>query len=87
MKTSIKYNRSRIMRNAWYMFKKNLCKSFAAALRKAWANERYNVLCALAEGRDLAAEDELAKKNTNNRTGFIDVPADYYGVYGRYYGD
>lgn len=35
MKTPIKYNRSRIMRNAWYMFKKNLCKSFAAALRKA----------------------------------------------------
>ena len=43
MKTS-KYNLPKIMRNAWYMFKVKMYKTFAAALRKAWANEKRNML-------------------------------------------
>ena len=49
-----KYNLPKIMRNAWYMFKVNLYKTFAEALRKAWANAKRHMLYATIEGRSLA---------------------------------
>lgn len=86
MKTS-KYNLPKIMRNAWYMFKVKMCKTFAAALRKAWANEKRNVLYATIEGRDLAAEDAHATAAARMPWTPVAVPADYYSEQGRYYGD
>lgn len=40
MKPKIKYNLSKIFRNAWYMFRVKMVKNFAEALRKAWKNEK-----------------------------------------------
>ena len=81
-----KYNLSKIMKNAWYMFRVKMGKTFAACLKKAWWNEKYNHLVALCEGRDLAEEDARAK-TTTYRPELLTVPADYYGERGRYYGD
>ena len=54
MKATSKYNLSKIFRNAWYMFKAKMCKTFAAALRKAWRSEKLAMLAAKIEGRNLA---------------------------------
>lgn len=86
MKATTKYNLSKIMRNAWYMFKVKMCKTFAAALRKAWTNEKRNMVYAAIEGRNLAAEDARIE-TTTYRPELLMVPADYYGERGRYYGD
>lgn len=86
MKATSKYNLSKIFRNAWYMFRRKMHKTFAACLRKAWRNEKYNRLVALSEGRNLAEEDARAK-TTTYRPELLTIPADYYGEYGRYYGD
>ena len=34
------YNKSKIMRNAWYLKRANASMSFSAYLRKAWRNEK-----------------------------------------------
>ena len=34
------YNKSKIMRNAWYLKRANASMSFSACLKKAWRNER-----------------------------------------------
>lgn len=86
MKATSKYNLSKIFRNAWYMFKTKMCKTFAAALRKAWRSEKLAMLAAKIEGRNLAEEDVQAKTTTYNPE-LLTIPADYYGEYGRYYGD
>ncbi|WP_278766835.1 hypothetical protein [Alistipes putredinis] len=86
MKTS-KYNLPKIMRNAWYMFKVKMYKTFAAALRKAWANEKRNMLYATIEGRSLATEDAHAIAAARMAWTPVTVPTDYYGEQGRYYGD
>lgn len=44
------YNRSKIMRNAWYMFRVKMVKNFAEALRKAWKNEKLANIRAMIEG-------------------------------------
>ena len=51
MKATSKYNLSKIFRNAWYMFKTKMCKTFAAALRKAWRSEKLAMLAAKIEGK------------------------------------
>lgn len=80
------YNKSLVMKNAWYMFRVHMAKDFAEALRKAWANEKRRHMYALIEGRDLAAEDARAQQTTY-RPERLAAPDDYYGVPGRYYGD
>ena len=55
MKPKIKYNLSKIFRNAWYMFRVKMVKNFAEALRKAWKNEKLANIRAMIEGRPLAA--------------------------------
>lgn len=75
------YNLSKIMRNAWYLKRANASMTFSACLRKAWRNEKMVVMTARIEGRTL--EEPKATDWTPSSI----IPADYYGVRGRYYGD
>lgn len=38
--TRTRYNKSKIMRNAWYLKRANASMTFSACLRKAWRNEK-----------------------------------------------
>ncbi len=80
------YNKSKIMLNAWYMFRVKMAKNFAEALRKAWKNEKMANIRAMIEGRTLIGENVQAA-TTTYCPGVLTVPVDYYGVRGRYYGD
>ena len=66
------YNKSKIMRNAWYLKRANASMTFSACLRKAWRNEKLAVM----EESKVAEWHPLAN-----------VPADYYGNSRTYYGD
>lgn len=78
MKTFCK---SKIMKNAWYLKKVQPSMSFSACLRKAWRNEKLAAMTAKIENRPMTAPKAADWKPLAN------VPADYYGVRGRYYGD
>lgn len=80
MKTT--YNKSKIMRNAWYLKRVQPSKSFSECLRKAWRNEKLAVMTARVEGR--TTEEPTT---TTYRPELLQVPANYYGVANRYYGD
>ena len=84
MKT--RYNKSKIMRNAWFLRKIQPTMAFSVCLRKAWRNEKLAMLAAKIEGRNLAEEDAQAKTTTYN-TELLRITAANYGEYGRYYGD
>ena len=43
------YNKSKIMRNAWYLKRANASMSFSACLRKAWRNEKIAVMTAISK--------------------------------------
>lgn len=43
------YNKSKIMRNAWYLKRANASMTFSACLRKAWRNEKLAVMTAIIE--------------------------------------
>ena len=66
------YNKSKIMLNAWYMFRVKMVKNFAEALRKAWNNEKLANIRAMIEGRtpeeasvpEAAGEHSAAAKNS-----------------------
>lgn len=77
--------RRRIMANAWRMFKTS-STTFAMALRVAWRNMKYHILSLALEGRNTG---DLYKPNGEPEVDFgpLPVPAGYYGVSGRYYGD
>ena len=47
------YNKSKIMRNAWYLKRANASMSFSACLRKAWRNEKLAVMTAIIENRPM----------------------------------
>jgi hypothetical protein len=74
-------NKSRIMKNAWYL-KRVSSMAFAACLRKAWRNEKLAMMRAKIEKRPTEQP-----KATEYRPGLLTVPADYYGVRKQYYGD
>ncbi len=78
------YNKMKIMSNAWYLHR-SLHMTFAAALRKAWADEKRRNIAAMIEGRNLAEEDAAAQAANPWRP--IAVVAGYYGDANRYYGD
>ena len=44
------YNKSKIMRNAWYLKRANASMSFSACLKKAWRNEKLAILTAVYTG-------------------------------------
>lgn len=76
-----RYDKSKIMRNAWYLRKVQPATGFSACLRKAWRNEKLAVMAAKIENRQVEEPKPSQWKLLAN------VPADYYGVQGRYYGD
>ena len=55
MKT--RYNKSKIMRNAWFLRKIQPTMAFSVCLRKAWRNEKLAMLAAKIEGRNRVADD------------------------------
>ena len=76
------YNKSKIMKNAWYLKKVQPGKSFGECLRKAWRNEKLAMLTAKIENRPTEQP-----KATEYRPELLIVPADYYGNSRTYYGD
>lgn len=76
-----RYNKSKIMRNAWYLKKVQPSMSFSACLKKAWRNEKMAMMTALVEHRPL--ETPAAAEWHPLAT----IPADYYGDSRTYYGD
>lgn len=82
------YNKSKIMRNAWYLLKRKIVKTFSAALCKAWFNEKLNVVRALAEGRTITESKALAC-NAPNSPEFAAGCLAYYADArsGQYFGD
>lgn len=75
-----------VMSNAWYIFKLRVYKvnTFAEALRKAWANMQRKAIDYFIDGLDPNIELNRPLLDTCS---IVEVPADYYGVSGRYYGD
>lgn len=80
--TRTRYNKSKIMRNAWYLKRANASMSFSACLRKAWRNEKIAVMTAIIENRPM----EEPKRPVLDPLPLI-IPADYYGDSRTYYGD
>ena len=76
------YNKSKIMRNAWYLKKSQPSMTFSACLRKAWRNEKLAVMTAIIENRPM----EEPKRPVLDPLPLI-IPADYYGDSRTYYGD
>lgn len=75
------YNKSKIMKNAWYLKKANTSMSFSTCLRKAWRNEKLAIMTAKIENRPME-EPKVAEWHP-----LANVPADYYGNSRTYYGD
>ena len=71
--TRTRYNKSKIMRNAWYLKRANASMTFSACLRKAWRNEKLAVMTAIIENRPME-ESKVAEWHP-----LANVPADYYG--------
>ena len=76
------YNKSKIMRNAWYLKKVQPSMTFSACLKKAWRNEKLAMMAAKIENRPTEQP-----KATEYHPELLIVPADYYGTSRTYYGD
>ena len=76
------YDKSKIMKNAWYLKKVQPGKSLGDCLRKAWRNEKMAVMTAIIENRPM----EESKRPALDPLPLI-IPADYYGDSRTYYGD
>ena len=72
------YDKSKIMKNAWYLKRMQSSMTFSACLKKAWRNEKLAIMTARIENRPTATE---------YRPELLTVPSDFYGVRGMYYGD
>lgn len=76
------YNKSKIMRNAWYLKKVQPSMTFSACLKKAWRNEKLAMMTARIENRPTEQP-----KTTEYHPELLKVPTGFYGVRGMYYGD
>ena len=76
------YNKTKIMRNAWYLKKVQPSMSFSASLKKAWRNEKLAMMTRRVENRPMEQP-----KAAEYRPQLLAVPADYYGNGRTYYGD
>ena len=76
------YNKTKIMRNAWYLKKVQPSMSFSASLKKAWRNETLAMMTRRVENRPMEQP-----KAAEYRPQLLAVPADYYGNSRTYYGD
>ena len=75
------YNKSKIMKNAWYLKKMQPSMTFSACLKKAWRNEKIAMMTAIIENRPME-EPKAAEWHPLST-----IPADYYGDSRTYYGD
>ena len=76
------YNKTKIMRNAWYLKKVQPSMSFSASLKRAWRNEKLAMMTRRVENRPMEQP-----KAAEYRPQLLAVPADYYGNSRTYYGD
>ena len=76
------YDKSKIMKNAWYLKKVQPGKSLGDCLRKAWRNEKLAMMTRRVENRPMEQP-----KAAEYRPQLLAVPADYYGNSRTYYGD
>ena len=76
------YNKTKIMRTAWYLKKVQPSMSFSASLKKAWRNEKLAMMTRRVENRPMEQP-----KAAEYRPQLLAVPADYYGNSRTYYGD
>ena len=76
------YNKTKIMRNAWYLKKVQPSMSFSASLKKAWRNAKLAMMTRRVENRPMEQP-----KAAEYRPQLLAVPADYYGNSRTYYGD
>ena len=76
------YNKTKIMRNAWYLKKVQPSMSFSASLKKAWRNEKLAMMTRRVQNRPMEQP-----KAAEYRPQLLAVPADYYGNSRTYYGD
>lgn len=76
------YNKTKIMRNAWYLKKVQPSMSFSTSLKKAWRNEKLAMMTRRVENRPMEQP-----KAAEYRPQLLAVPADYYGNSRTYYGD
>lgn len=76
------YNKTKIMRNAWYLKKVQPSMSFSASLKKAWRNEKLAMMTRRVENRPMEQP-----KAAEYHPQLLAVPADYYGNSRTYYGD
>ena len=76
------YNKTKIMRNAWYLKKVQPSMSFSASLKKAWRNEKLAMMTRRVENRPMEQP-----KAAEYRPQLLAVPADFYGNSRTYYGD
>ena len=76
------YNKTKIMRNAWYLKKVQPSMSFSASLKKAWRNEKLAMMTRRVENRPM--EQPKAAEYRPQR---LAVPADSYGNSRTYSGD
>lgn len=76
------YNKTKIMRNAWYLKKVQPSMSFSASLKKAWRNEKLAMMTRRVENRPMEQP-----KAAEYRPQLLAVPADYHGNSRTYYGD
>ena len=67
------YNKTKIMRNAWYLKKVQPSMSFSASLKKAWRNEKLAMMTRRVENRPMEQP-----KAAEYRPQLLAVPADYY---------
>lgn len=86
MKTA--YNKSKIMRNAWYLKSVQPMMSFSECLKKAWRNEKLRIMQRLAEGMP-ADEPAATTYRPADSPAFAAGCLAYYaeGRNGQYYGD
>ena len=80
--TRTRYNKSKIMKNAWYLKKVQPTMTFSACLKKAWRNEKISVMTAIIENRPMEEPTRPALDPLP-----LIIPADYYGDSRTYYGD
>lgn len=76
------YDKSKIMKNAWYLKRVQSSMTFSACLKKARRNEKLAMMTARIENRPTEQP-----KATEYRPELLKVPSDFYGVRGMYYGD
>lgn len=76
------YDKSKIMKNAWYLKRVQSSMTFSACLKKAWRNEKLAIMTARIENRPTEQP-----KATEYRPELLKVPTGFYGVRGMYYGD